>query len=147
MSDPYVRLDVWGTVVFGLACVVAVVLDGAARTGAAVVFGVLFAGGTVLTGAAIVRAIGRSRYEVISVNDLFLLTAAPRDVRRTMQWALAVQVVGGFVAAGIRPFTAVAFAVLVPMWGVGWNGWWSAVRGEFPARDDGPAGGATNDRG
>jgi hypothetical protein len=46
----------------------------------------------------------------------------------------AVQLVVSLVVASIRPFTAVAFAILVPMFGIGMMGLWSARHGSFPPR-------------
>jgi hypothetical protein len=39
-----------------------------------------------------------------------------------------------FVAAGLRPYTAVAFGVLVPMFGLGLTGLWAVRSGTFPPR-------------
>ena len=40
------------------------------------------------------------------------------------------------VVASIRPYTAVAFAVLAPMLGLGAMAMWGARHGDFPPRDD-----------
>jgi hypothetical protein len=61
------------------------------------------------------------------------------------------------VAAGIRPYTAVAFGVLAPMFGLGLNGLFAATYGRFPDRTgtpqeeapaapEGPAEGGTEPR-
>lgn len=131
------RADLAGTIVFVVAAAAAVPLDGPVRAGFVTVCLVLFGIGTVVMGAALLRAIGRSRHEAISVNDLFLLTTAPRDVRWWFQGCLAVQTVVAFIAAGLRPFTGLAFGILVPVWGLAANGWWAATHGRFPDRDGG----------
>ncbi len=129
-----VRVDVAGTILFVVTAAAAVVSDGFLRDLFVGVSLVLFAVGTVVMAAGILRAIGRSRYEAISVADLFLLTGAPRPIRWWLQSCVAVQVVGSFVAAGMRPFTGVAFGILVPIFGLAASGWWSARYGTFGER-------------
>lgn len=109
--------------------------DGAARP-AAVVDVVLFVAGIVAFVAAYVRAVGRSRTEELSIAGLFFLAggSAPRQVRFRFMAALAVQVVVALVTASIRPYTSVAFGVLVPMFGLGLAGLWGARHGTFPPR-------------
>jgi len=48
--------------------------------------------------------------------------------------ALSIQVVVGFTAASFRPFTTVASAVLVPVFGLGLAGLWGARHGSFGPR-------------
>ena len=81
-------------------------------------------------------AIGRSRHDQISIAGLYFLSggSAPRDVRRRLLVALAVQVVAAVAAASIRPFTSVAFGVLVPVFGLGLCGLWAARYGTFERR-------------
>jgi hypothetical protein len=55
-------------------------------------------------------------------------------VRRLLDGSLAVQVIVGFVTASARPFTTLAFGVLVPMFGGGCNGLWGARHGSFGPR-------------
>lgn len=64
----------------------------------------------------------------------FLSGSAPRPVQRRLNLLLAAQVVISIVAASIRPFTPIAFAVLAPMFGLGLNGLWAARHGAFPPR-------------
>lgn len=87
-------------------------------------------------------AVQRSRTEEISVATLFFLTGGVAE-RRVMWWmngCLAVQVVVGIAAAGVRgstdgrPGSTLAFGVLVGMLGLGLNGWWAAREGRFPGR-------------
>jgi len=96
---------------------------------------VLFAIGTAAFLVAYVKAIGRSRYEAIGMGGLFFLAGtAPRRVQVLLLGALAVQVVVGLVAASVRIYTPVAFALLVPMYGLGLAGLWGATYGTFPPR-------------
>ncbi|MEM9034442.1 MAG: hypothetical protein AAGD18_07610 [Actinomycetota bacterium] len=134
------RIDLAGTVVFVIAAAAAVAFDGPIRATFVGICLVLFGLGTIVMGAGLLRAINRSRHEAISVNDLFLMSTAPKRLRWWFQGCLAVQTVVAFVAAGVRPFTGLAFGILVPVWGLAANGWWSATHGRFPDRhgDGGP---------
>jgi hypothetical protein len=82
------------------------------------------------------RAIARSRTEQVEILGVYLLGggAAPAPVRRALLGDLAVQVVVAVATAAIRPYTAVAFGVLVPMLGLGLAGLWGATHGTFSAR-------------
>lgn len=138
------RLNVLGTAAFALVTTV-----GAARftdTWRATVIVVdltLFAVGvaTFLWGFSV--AVSRSRSEAIGVGQLFLLLGptAPRGVKTVMWSCLSAQVLVGLAGALARPDTdgrpgsALAFGVLVPMFGLGLNGWWGARYGRFAARE------------
>ncbi len=82
------------------------------------------------------RAVARSRTDEISVAGLYFLAggSAPSPVRRRLMGALLVQVVVAFATAAIRPFTSLAFGVLVPVYGLGLAGLWASRHGEFPPR-------------
>jgi hypothetical protein len=97
---------------------------------------VAFAIGLILFLAAYFRAIGRSRYEQISVVGVYLLMGgvAPQPVRRSLLGALALQIVVALSTASARPYSSLAFGVLVPLLGVALCGWWSAAHGVFPER-------------
>jgi hypothetical protein len=86
-------------------------------------------------------AIGRSRYETVTMAGVFFLAGgvAPPAAARPLRLALAVQVVVGVGVAAVRPFTALAFAVLVPVLGLGLMALWGARHGTFPPRADGEA--------
>jgi hypothetical protein len=43
-------------------------------------------------------------------------------------------VVIAFTAAGIRPYSSLAFSILAPMWGLGLSGLWGARYGTFGPR-------------
>ena len=50
--------------------------------------------------------------------------------------SLVLQLAVVFTAAGLRPFTSVAFGILVPMFGLAVAGLWAAKYGTFPKRTD-----------
>ncbi len=87
-------------------------------------------------------AVQRSREEEISVTQLFFLAGevAPKKVRLAMWCCLAVQCVVGLGVALARPSTdgkagsVMAFAVMVPMLGIGLNGLWAGKFGTFGPR-------------
>jgi hypothetical protein len=134
-TDPVVRASLAGTAAFVVAAVAAATVPDALAVPAAVLDLVLFALGLAAFVAALVRAAGRSRREELSVSGLFLLSgSAPADVRRALLGALAVQTVVALATAGVRPFTPLAFGVLVPTFGLGACGLWAARSGSFPAR-------------
>ena len=130
-----VRADEVGTAAFVVAAVAGVLAPDALALPVVVVSLALFFAGTVAFLWAYAIAVGRSRADAIGMGGLFFLSgSAPRTVQRRMMALLAVQVVVGLAAASIRIFTGVAFAVLVPMYGIGLAGLWGARHGAFPPR-------------
>jgi hypothetical protein len=104
---------------------------------------VLFAVGVATTLWAYTRALDRSRVEEVGVANLYLLTGttAPRPIARTMSACLGTQVVAAIAGAWIGvvgldkgQLNALAFGVLVPMFGVGMNGVWAARHGSYGPR-------------
>ncbi|MCX7620321.1 MAG: hypothetical protein N2037_05675 [Acidimicrobiales bacterium] len=97
----------------------------------------LFAVGVVVFLWAYVVAISRSRTDLIGIGGLyFLVGCAPRRVRNQMLWSFGVQVVVALVTASLRPYTPLAFGILVPTYGLGLAGLWGARYGVFPSRPD-----------
>ncbi len=140
------RLNAGLTAVFVVVTVLAtVVFDDLWRTTVVVVDLALFAVGVVGFILGYFGAVGRSRSEEISVAGAFLLTGevAPKGIRLVMWSCLGVQVVVGLVGAILRsstdgqPGSVLAFGVLVPMLGLGLNGWWASRNGTFPPRAEG----------
>ena len=129
------RANLAGTAVFVVGSAVAVVAA-AARPIVAAIDLALFAVGCAAFLAAYARAVGRSRTDDIAVASLFFLSSgvAPAPVRRRFMAALAVQVVVALAAASLRPFTPLAFGVLVPVFGLGLAGLWGSRHGSFAAR-------------
>jgi hypothetical protein len=97
---------------------------------------VLFAVGCTMFLVSYAIAIGRSRTEEIGVASLYFLTnrVAPKGVQVRLLGAFAVQCVVAITVASVRPFTTAAFSVLVPMFGLGVNGLWTARHGTFGPR-------------
>jgi hypothetical protein len=75
------------------------------------------------------------------VAGLYLLIgSAPRPVQVRLLVALAVPsvvaIATSVATASVRPFTPLAFGLLVPMFGLACCGLWAAYHGAFPARRD-----------
>lgn len=94
---------------------------------------------------AYVSALERSRVDEIGVANLFLLTGptAPPRVKHLMTGALIVQVVVSIGAATVgavgltgRQVNALAFGILVPMFGLAMNSLWAVRHGCFGPRLD-----------
>lgn len=132
-----IRGAVAGTILFAALSVAAVVApDTVGPVAAAVDLGLFVVGCAAFVWAFLV-AVGRSRTEAISVTSIYLLSgSAPPPVRRVLLGSLAAQVVIGLGAASLRPFSALAFGILVPVFGLGACGLWAARHGSFPRRDE-----------
>ncbi|WP_419917677.1 hypothetical protein [Candidatus Poriferisocius sp.] len=131
-----------GTGLFTAIAILTTAAPGAMAIPISVVSLALFAGGCGAMLWAFRRALLRSRYELIGVGGLYFLAGcAPRPVRLSMMSALAVEVVVALIAASVRPFTAAAFGILVPVYALGLSGAWGAGYGTFPPR---PSGGTTS---
>lgn len=127
------------TAVFVVATGLGVVVE-PLRPVAAVVGVALFVSGTVVFLVALLRAARRSRHDELTLGGIFFLQgSAPKDVRRHLLGSWAVQIVAAFTGAGIRPFTALAFGILAPVYGIGLAGLWGATHGEFAARRQVPS--------
>ncbi|MDQ1374484.1 MAG: hypothetical protein QOJ09_1822 [Actinomycetota bacterium] len=134
MDDPLVRASWAGTAVFTVVSSVAVGVDGA-RTAAVAVDLALFVAGTVVFLVALARAVARSREELITLPGVFFLQgSAPPAARRHLLTSVAVEVVVAFTTAGLRPYTNLAFGILVPIYGLALVGLWGATRGRYEAR-------------
>jgi hypothetical protein len=132
-----VRASWLGTAVLAVAAALAVVWPDTLAVPYAAVAIVFFLAGCAAFVWSYGIAVGRSRAEELSVAGIWMLSGSTRaPIRRHLLGALAVQVVIVVAAASIRPFTAVAFGVLAPMYGLGLAGLWGARHGTFPARED-----------
>ena len=145
MNSRLVRADLFGTAMFAVSLAIAVPLRAErwAQVLIAVVSVALFAVGVGASLWAYAAALERSRVQEVGVANLYLLTGttAPPPVKRALLTALAVQVVASFGAATIgvvglddSQLNALAFAVLVPMFGIGINGAWAARYGSYGPR-------------
>jgi hypothetical protein len=131
----FVRASWIGTVVHAvLALLAAAAMWG--RGIHTVVACALFVGGVLAFVIAFFRAVGRSRYELIGVTTLFFLGrgVAPKMVVSSLRASLAVEVIVALAASIARPYTSVAAAWLVPLWGLGLMGLYGARFGRFPTR-------------
>jgi hypothetical protein len=80
-------------------------------------------------------AVSRSRTDEIGIGGLFFLAGtAPAEARRPLLAALVIQIVAAFATAAVRPFTTLAFGILVPVFGLGITGLWGARHGTFAPR-------------
>ena len=87
-------------------------------------------------------AVQRSRTDEISVAAMYFLIdgAAPASVARILNSTLAVQVIVAIATAISRSSTdgkagsTLAFGILVPMMGLGFNGLWASIYGTFSPR-------------
>lgn len=108
----------------------------------AVVSGLLFAIGVVALLYGYAAGVVRSQSEQVTLTGLFFLSGtAPKVVRFRLRLTLAVQAAVAVAAASIRPYTAVAFAVLAPMLGLGLMAAWGARHGVFRAKEPGSGAG------
>ncbi|HKE76183.1 MAG TPA: hypothetical protein VKB57_21380 [Acidimicrobiales bacterium] len=135
-GERMIVLDRWATIVFAVVAVAAAVAPDPLEFVAVPVFLALFVLGCGAFLWAYAAAISRSRYDEVSVGGAFFLAGdvAPPAVARMFRILLAVQVVVAVAAAAVRPFTALAFAVLVPVVGLGLMALWGAYHGRFPPR-------------
>jgi hypothetical protein len=138
IDDRIVRFDLWATVAFTIVQVLAAALPDTFSVVSVPVSLALFLVGSVafLWGFAV--AVGRSQYEAVTLGGLFFLGdgTAPAEVRRALRVLLAVQVVVAVAAASIRPFSELAFGILVPVLGLGLITLWAARHGHFAAKEE-----------
>jgi hypothetical protein len=126
-----------GTAVYAVSAVAAAIFLGSIRYVAVAVALVLFALGCVTFLWAYWIAVQRSRTDEIGIGGLFFLAGketAPRRVKWLLHGALATQIAVGLLTASLRPFTTLAFGLLVPMFGLGCIGLWGARYGRFGSR-------------
>lgn len=132
-----VQLSFAGTGALLVAAVVGMLSPEGAGTFTASVSGVLFAVGVALFLWGYAVAVARSRDEQVTLGGVFFLNGtAPGVVRFRLRLAFIVQVVIAVAAASVRPYTAVAFAVLAPVLGLGAMAMWGARHGSFDPKGD-----------
>ncbi len=140
-----VRADVVGTAVFVAVLLIGVPLrdERPAQILVGAVSMVLFTVGAVGCLWAYVSALERSRIDEIGVANLYLLTGrtAPPPVKRLMSAMLGVQVVAALTGAIVgavglegSQVNAMAFGILVPMFGLAMNALWAVRHGSFGPR-------------
>jgi hypothetical protein len=142
-----VQADLVGTAIFVVVIAIGVPLrdERWAQVLVGVVSMVLFVIGAVGCLWAYVNALERSRVDEIGVANLYLLTGptAPAPVKRRLTLALVAQVVVALVGAIVgavglsgNQVNAMAFGILVPMFGLAINALWSVRHGSFGPRVD-----------
>jgi hypothetical protein len=144
-GDVIVMADVIGTIAFVVtALTAAIVFSTASQWVGAITAMSLFAIGVFAFLWGFYNVAQRSRDEQIAVLQVYLLIGPPTPprVRRTMLAMLAIQIVvalgtaiGRSEADDGSPGTSLAVGILVPMFGLGLNGLWSAFHGAFPPRE------------
>jgi hypothetical protein len=128
----------WGTAAFGVTAVAADLATSVEVVAFTVAVALFFAGCALFV-AAYVRAVRRSRHDLISVTSLFFLSgSAPSRVKRSLLGSFAVEVALAFATAIARPYTSLAAGTLVPVYGLALCGLWAARYGTFPPRSDSP---------
>jgi hypothetical protein len=146
----FIRVNVVSTVIFAISAgVAAMVFDGISKVQGVAVAMVLFAAGVVAFIWGYWTAVQRSRTHEMSVAELYFLLGAPtpKGVKRVMNGCLIAQCAIALVTAlargstpsagvegGSSPGSTLAFGVLVPLFGLGLNGLWTATYAEFPRR-------------
>ena len=143
MDDLQVRINQIGTGIFiAVTVFAAVTFTDASKAIVVVVDLILAAVGVFAFLTGYWTAVQRSREDEISVAELYFMmnNVAPVQIRKLMMWCLASQAVVGIGGAFARPNTdgkpgsVLAFGVLVPLFGLGLNGNWTANNGTFAAR-------------
>lgn len=130
-----VKVSWAGTALFAVSAVAAAISPDTFEALALAVALVLFAVGMVVFLVAFVHAVGRSREVDIGIGGLYFLAgSAPRSVQVQLLGSLGVEIVVAFATASARPFTSLAFGMLVPLYGLALCGLWGAYHGSFPPR-------------
>ncbi len=133
--DLVVSLSAWGTVAFSVSAVAAVVFPDTLAVPFLVISLSLFVLGCAAFFRALLLAARRSRRDEVDLAGLFLLSrSAPKGVKARLLGPLGVQILVALVTASVRPFSVLAFGVLVPTYGLGLCGFWAAKAGRFPRR-------------
>ncbi|HTN81883.1 MAG TPA: hypothetical protein VMK16_19600 [Acidimicrobiales bacterium] len=130
-----IKLSWIGTAIFAVTATAATIDPDLFASVAFVVAMTLFFIGCVVFFLAYFQAIGRSREVDIGIGGLFFLAgSAPRPVQLHLLGSLGAEVVVAFATASIRPFTSLAFGMLVPLYGLSMCGLWAARHGTFSPR-------------
>lgn len=129
-----------GTALLAATSAAAAVLPDVVGMAHAVLSGSLFVVGSLALLWGYARGLSRSRVDLVSLSGLFFLAGetAPATIRRRFRGALAVEVAAVLVAAGVRPYTEVAFGILAPMFAMGLMAAWGGAHGSYPPRPSSP---------
>lgn len=136
-QERIIQADIYGTVMFTMTAALAVFTE-KVRVLALGWALLLFAAGCVAFLAAFAKAVSRSRTDAIGIGGLYFLageeTIEDRRDARILQAVFAVQIVVALATAAAKPFTSLAFGILVPVYGLGLMGLYGAHFGRFDAR-------------
>jgi len=137
-GERILRFDVYATVAFAVVSLLEAALPEPTVVLSLPLDLVLFVVGCAAFMWAYAVAIGRSRYEELTMGGVFYpgTDVAPARAVRVLRLCLLAQVVVAIAAAAVRPFTPAAFAVLVPMLGLGLMALYGARHGRFPAKEE-----------
>jgi hypothetical protein len=132
-----VRASWAGTAVFAASAAAAVAVKPARIPAVAVAAGLFMAGIGIFFWAYAI-AVGRSRTDSIGIGGLFFLagqdTAPEPAHKRHLLASLGTQTAIALASAAARPFTTLAFGVLVPLYGLALTGLYGARHGRFGPR-------------
>ena len=135
MSDDGLVGQAWlGTAVFSVVAAAGALFPDSVAVPVVVVDLLLFAWGCAAFVQTLLKVADRSRTEELSLGGIWWLQGSPGDVRRALLGALWAQIAVALGTASIRPFTARAFGVLVPVHALGLAGLWAARHADFPPR-------------
>lgn len=134
-----IRINHAVTALFAVLTTTAVITNTKATRHLAAWFDVVvFAVGCVLFLVALYLGAQRSRESEMTMAGWWFLTgSAPRHVQWALLGGTVAQVVIAIVGASLRPFSALAFGTLVPMFGLAMCGIWGALHGMFRPRSSG----------
>ncbi len=125
-----------GTALFAVTAILAALILGPIRYVAVAVSMGLFVLGCLVFFWAYATAVQRSRTEELGIGGLFFLAGptAPSRPRLLLNGSLATQIVVALATASARPYTTLAFGILVPLYGIACTGLWGARYGTFGPR-------------
>ena len=126
-----------GTILFAATAIPAALVLGPIRIVAVAVALGLFALGCAGFFWAYGLAIQRSRSDEIGIGGLFFLAGketAPTAVKAWLLGSLGAQVLLAFTTATAKPYTTLAFGLLVPVYGLACSGLWAARHAHFGPR-------------
>lgn len=125
------------TAVFVIATVINVAADGAIDLPYAVVSSIAFAVGFLSFCIGFWNGLQRSKEDEVTLWGLLAASSAhvPAAARNTHWVAIGVQLTVAVIGASLRPFTAQAFGLLMPMMALGLAALWGSRYASFHRRD------------
>ena len=136
-----IRRASWiGTGVFVATAVAAAAVPSTFEPEALAVAAALFTAGLALFVWGFFVVAGASRTKEMELSEVWFLMGRPTPpkVRLSLLGSLAVEAVVGLATAAARPYTSLAFGVLVPVYGLALCGLWAGRHGAFPPRAPAP---------